>query len=69
MLADLAIDGGRPIIPIAVGLACLVLSSLPSVCRAAVRGYAGDRSVAKVTCSKVLNVKHISRAIVIRGAA
>ena len=68
MLVGLAVDGGWPFIPVAAGVARPAEPPLPLVCRAIAHGYVGDRPVAKVTCSKVLNVKHVSRAIVIRGA-
>ena len=66
MLADLAIDGGRPIIPVAVGLACPVLSLLPPMCYATTRGYIEDYLDAKAAHIRVFNAKPEFVVIVLR---
>jgi len=66
MLVDLAVDGGRPVIPVAAGLACPVLSPLPPVCCAVARGYAEGCPDAKVAHSRVFNAKPESVVIVLR---
>ena len=66
MLADLPVDGGRPIIPVAAGLACLVLSLLLPVCRAAAHGYTEEYPNAKAAHFRVFNAKPEFVVIVLR---